>query len=64
MLQDIECPTLVLQTQNQTLREDTAASVLASGIRDARLVATPGGRMLPLFEAEEPLIKALSDFLG
>ncbi|MEE8337898.1 MAG: alpha/beta fold hydrolase [Dehalococcoidia bacterium] len=64
MLQDIECPTLVLQTQNQTLREDTAASVLASGIRNAQLITPPGGGMLPLFEAEEPLIKALSEFLG
>ena len=64
MLQEIDCPTLVVQAQDQTLNTRAAGAVFASGIRNARLVTAPGGQMLPLFDAEEPLIRALNDFLG
>ena len=64
VLADIECPTLVLQPQNQTLRVEAAGSMLAGRIRNSQLVTPPGGQMLPLFEAEGPAIKLFDDFLA
>ena len=64
MLPDIDCPTLVVQTQGQTLRENDAGSILASRIRNAKLITPPGTQMVPLFEMEAPVIAMLNDFLG
>lgn len=64
MLKDIDCPTLVVQTQDQTLRENDAGAILASRIRNAKLITPAGGQMVPLFEMEAPMIAMMNDFLG
>lgn len=64
MLQDIDCPTLVVQSQDQTLRENDAGAIIASRIRNAKLITPAGAQMVPLFEMEEPMIAMMNDFLG
>ena len=64
MLQDIDCPTLVVQSQDQTLREHDAGTIIASRIRNSKLITPAGEQMVPLFEMEAPMIAMMNDFLG